>query len=98
VDIRRESKTFGEWVAVELCSDSKNQLWIPPGFAHGFLVLSQRADVLYKATTYYDPPSDRSILWKDADIGIEWPVDGEDPQLSAKDRDATSLVQAELFN
>lgn len=98
VDIRRNSKTFGRWVAAELSADNKKQLWIPPGFAHGFLVLSASADVLYKATTYYDPPSDRSILWNDADIGIEWPADGEAPQLSAKDRDATSLTHAELYD
>jgi dTDP-4-dehydrorhamnose 3,5-epimerase len=98
VDIRRSSATFGKWVGVELSDDDKSQLWIPPGFAHGFLVLSDSADVLYKATTFYDPPSDRSILWSDTDIGIEWPLDGREPALSTKDQTALSLAQAELFD
>ncbi|MCP4307372.1 MAG: dTDP-4-dehydrorhamnose 3,5-epimerase [bacterium] len=98
VDIRRSSPQFGQWVGVELSADNKHQLWIPPGFAHGFLVLSESADVLYKATTYYDPPSDRSILWNDPDIGIDWPLDGIEPLLSDKDRDAVPLEQADLYD
>ena len=98
VDIRRSSATFGKWVAAELSSDNQHQLWIPPGFAHGFLVLSETADVLYKATAYYDTPSDRSMLWNDPEIGIEWPVAGTDPVLSDKDRNAVPLAQADLFD
>lgn len=98
VDIRRSSATFGKWVAAELSSDNQHQLWIPPGFAHGFLVLSETADVLYKATAYYDAPSDRSMLWNDPEIGIEWPVAGTDPVLSDKDRNAVPLAQADLFD
>ncbi len=98
VDIRRSSPTFGRWVAAELTADNKHQLWVPPGFAHGFLVLSATADVLYKATTYYDPPSDRSMLWNDPKIGIEWPLEGAEPLLSDKDRNAVPLAQADLFD
>lgn len=98
VDIRRSSPRFGQWVGAELSAENKHQLWIPPGFAHGFLVLSESADVLYKATTYYDPPSDRSILWNDPDIGIDWPLDGVEPLLSDKDRTAMRLAQADLYD
>ena len=98
VDIRRSSPQFGQWVGAELSAENKHQLWIPPGFAHGFLVLSESADVLYKATTYYDPPSDRSILWNDPDIGIDWPLDGVEPLLSDKDRTAMRLAQADLYD
>jgi dTDP-4-dehydrorhamnose 3,5-epimerase len=98
VDIRRSSPRFGQWVGAELSAANKHQLWIPPGFAHGFLVLSESADVLYKATRYYDPPSDRSILWNDPDIGIDWPLDGVEPLLSDKDRTAMRLAQADLYD
>jgi len=96
VDIRRSSPTFGKHVTVELSGENKWQLWIPAGFAHGFMVLSESADLLYKATTYYDPPSDRSIVWNDPDLGIEWP--DIEPLLSDKDRDAVPLAQADLYD
>ncbi len=96
VDIRKSSPTFGQWVGVELTEDNFRQLWTPLGFAHGFLVLSDSADFLYKTTDYYAPEFERSILWNDPTIGIQWPLDGE-PQLSAKDKVALPLAQAEIF-
>lgn len=96
VDIRRSSATFGQWVGTELSEDNKYQLWIPPGFAHGFVVLSDSADVLYKTTDYYAPAFERSILWNDPAIGIAWPVKNE-PRLSAKDRQSPPFAKAELF-
>ncbi|MDJ0923766.1 MAG: dTDP-4-dehydrorhamnose 3,5-epimerase [Acidimicrobiia bacterium] len=97
VDIRRSSATFGRWVGCELSAANKSQLWVPPGFAHGFLVLSEVADVLYKATTFYDAPSDRSIRWDDPDIGIEWPLGEIEPTLSAKDMKGVPLASADVF-
>ncbi len=96
VDIRKSSPTFGQWVGVELTEDNFRQLWTPLGFAHGFLVLSDSADFLYKTTDYYAPEFERIILWNDPTIGIQWPLDGE-PQLSAKDKVALPLAQAEIF-
>jgi len=96
VDIRRSSETFGEWFAVELSEDNFKQLWIPPGFAHGFLALTDSADLVYKVTDYYSPNHDRSIRWDDPDIGIEWPLDGE-PILSDKDAAAPYLAEADVF-
>jgi len=97
VDIRKSSPTFCQWVGVELTEDNCRQLWTPPfGFAHGFLVLSDSADLLYKTTDYYSPEFERSILWNDPTIGIQWPLDGE-PQLSTKDRVALPLAKAEIF-
>ncbi len=96
VDIRKSSPTFGQWVGVELTEDNCRQLWTPPGFAHGFLVLSDSADLLYKTTNYYSPEFERSILWNDPTIGIQWPLDGE-PQLSTKDRVALPLAKVEIF-
>ncbi len=96
VDIRKSSPTFGQWVGVELTESNCRQLWAPPGFAHGFLVLSDNADFLYKTTDYYAPEFERSILWNDPTIGIKWPLDKE-PQLSTKDKAALPLVQAEIF-
>ena len=96
VDIRKSSPTFGQWVGVELTEDNFRQLWTPLGFAHGFLVLSDSADFLYKTTDYYAPEFERSILWDDPTIGIQWPLDGE-PQLSTKDKVALPLAQAEIF-
>lgn len=98
VDVRRSSPRFGQWAGVELTEDNHRQLWIPPGFAHGFLVLSESADFLYKTTDYYAPQFERSILWNDPDIGIDWPLAGRDPVLSAKDREAPRLSGAELFD
>ncbi len=96
VDIRRNSPTFGHWVANNLSAENKKQMWIPVGFAHGFQVLSDYAEVLYKTTDYYAPEHERSILWNDAQIGIEWPLDGE-PRLSAKDAKGIPFAKAELF-
>jgi dTDP-4-dehydrorhamnose 3,5-epimerase len=84
VDIRPSSPTFGRWVGVELSADNKRQLWIPPGLAHGFLVVSETAEVLYKATDYYAPAHERTILWNDPTLGIPWPLKGQ-PQVSGKD-------------
>lgn len=96
VDIRRKSPTFGQWVGVELSAENHRQLWIPAGFAHGFLVTSESADFLYKTTEYYAPEHERCILWSDADIGIEWPSQIS-PQLSAKDMAGLSLANAEVY-
>ena len=99
VDVRRSSPQFGQWVGVHLSADNHRQLWVPPGFAHGFLVLSERADFLYKTTDYYAPQFERAVAWNDPDIGIQWPslADGSEPQLSAKDRAAPKLIDAEVF-
>lgn len=95
VDIRQGSATFGQWVGTELSEDNHRQLWIPPGFAHGFMVLSDSADFLYKTTDYYAPAHERCIAWNDPDIGIDWPA-GLTPQLSAKDQGGKRLVDAEV--
>jgi dTDP-4-dehydrorhamnose 3,5-epimerase len=94
VDIRRSSPTFGQWVGVELTEDNQHQLWVPPGFAHGFVVLSESADFLYKTTDYYAPQHERSIAWNDPSIGISWPAlaQGQQPLLSAKDSAAPLLA------
>jgi dTDP-4-dehydrorhamnose 3,5-epimerase len=97
VDIRRSSPTFGKWVGVELSEDNHRQFWIPPGFAHGFMALTDTADFLYKTTAYYAPTHDRSIAWNDTDIGIQWPDLGRAPDLSAKDAVAKRLADADVF-
>ena len=97
VDIRKSSGTFDKWVGVELTEENHRQFWMPPGFAHGFVVLSDSADFLYKTTDYYAPEHERCILWNDPTIGIEWPVQGE-PQLSDKDKEGCLLLQAEVFS
>ena len=97
VDIRRTSATFGQWVGVELSADNHRQLWVPPGFAHGFLVLSESADFLYKTTDYYAPAHERSIAWNDPAIGIDWPALDAAPLLSGKDQAAALLADAEVF-
>jgi len=96
VDVRRNSATFGKWVGVILSAANKRQLWVPPGFAHGFLVLEDHTEFLYKTTDYYAPQYERCIRWDDPDIGIDWPLDGT-PLLSAKDQVGVSLTQAEVF-
>lgn len=97
VDIRKNSPTFGQWVGVELAGDNHHQLWIPPGFAHGFVVLSEYADFLYKTTDYYAPQHERCIIWNDPDLAIVWPdMDGL-PALSAKDAMGKPFRQAEVF-
>ena len=96
VDIRKGSLTFGHWVGEVLSESNKKQLWIPPGFAHAFLTLSESADFLYKTTDFYSPESERCIKWNDPQIGIAWPFDGN-PLVSAKDAQGVPLSQAELF-
>lgn len=96
VDIRRGSPTFGDWVGVELSADNKKQLWVPPDFAHGFLVVSEAAQVLYKTTDYYAPECERSIRWDDPELAISWPRLGFSPVLSVKDNEASWLSNAEL--
>lgn len=98
VDVRRSSPTFGRWVGVELSAGNHRQLWIPPGFAHGFLVLSESADFLYKTTDYYAPETEGAVRWDDPALGIEWPEAGVTPQLSAKDQSAPLLAQARTFD
>lgn len=95
VDLRRDSPTFGKWQGDYLSADNKRMLWIPPGFAHGFLVLSDSADFLYKTTDYYAPEHERAILWNDPDLAIDWPLTGT-PILSAKDRAAARFRDADL--
>lgn len=97
VDIRKTSPTFGAWVGVELSEENHKQLWIPPGFAHGFIVTSESADFLYKTTEYYSPENERSIAWNDQAICIDWPKNII-PILSAKDQVGKSLENAELFD
>lgn len=92
VDVRRSSATFGQWVASELSEENHAQLWIPPGFAHGFLVLSDVADTLYKVTDRYDPSSERTLLWDDAAVGVAWPSIAAPLVLSEKDRAGTPLA------
>jgi dTDP-4-dehydrorhamnose 3,5-epimerase len=96
VDLRRASPTFGRWFGTVLSAEKGNQLWIPPGFAHGFLTLSETADVLYKASDYYAPDCERTIAWDDPALAIDWPLQGP-PLLSAKDSAAPTLAQAETF-
>ncbi|MDP9142840.1 MAG: dTDP-4-dehydrorhamnose 3,5-epimerase [Pseudomonadota bacterium] len=98
VDIRRGSKTFGRWVGVLLSADNKRQLWVPPGFAHGFYVTSDVAEVVYKVNAYYSPEHDRGIRWNDPAIGIDWPLANQmEPLLSGKDRITPMLAQADTF-
>ena len=85
VDIRKSSATFGEWVGINLSSDNKRQLWVPPGFAHGFYVTSKKAELCYKCTAYYRPEDDYSLLWNDPDVSIKWPLISPEPLLSSKD-------------
>ena len=85
VDIRPDSETFGKWIGEELCGDQRSSLWIPEGFAHGFVVLSDEADVLYKTTEFYSPENERCIRWDDNDLDVEWPLSGKAPLVSAKD-------------
>lgn len=93
VDIRKSSPTFGQWVGAELSEDNQHQLWVPPGFAHGFVVLSESADFLYKTTDYYAPEHERCIAWNDPQLAIRWPYEGE-PKLSAKDAQGVALARA----
>jgi len=97
VDIRRSSPTFGKWVGAVLSAENKQQLWIPTGFAHGFITLSETAEFVYKTTDFYSAKSERCIAWNDPQIAIEWPFEGE-PLLSAKDQQGVALCQADVFD
>jgi dTDP-4-dehydrorhamnose 3,5-epimerase len=97
VDLRRSSPTFGRWVGQVLSAENKLQMWIPEGFAHGFVVTSENAEFLYKTTDFWAPEHERCIAWNDPELAIEWPLQG-DPELSGKDRLGTSLKEAELFS
>ena len=96
VDIRKQSPTFGKWISCILSAENKKQLWVPVGFAHGFLVLSEVAEVLYKTTDYYAPNHERSIIWNDPDLAIDWPI-SEEPIISAKDKQGVKFKDAEVF-
>ncbi|MDR0996621.1 MAG: dTDP-4-dehydrorhamnose 3,5-epimerase [Zoogloeaceae bacterium] len=98
VDIRRSSPRFGQWVGAVLSAENKRQLWIPPGFAHGFLCLSERAQFLYKATDYYAPQYERCIAWNDPAIGVDWPFDKAQLLLSDKDKTGVPLADAEVYD
>jgi dTDP-4-dehydrorhamnose 3,5-epimerase len=97
VDVRRSSPTFGRWHGVMLSESNRRQFWVPAGFAHGFVVLSESADFLYKTTDYYAPEHERCIAWNDPAVGIDWPLGGIEPKLSAKDQAGVALAQAEVF-
>ncbi len=96
VDLRASSPSFGRWVGVELSAENRRQIWVPPGFAHGFVVTSERAECLYKTTDYWAPAHERSLLWNDPALAIAWPLQGE-PVLSAKDSAAVRLAEADTF-
>lgn len=96
VDLRRSSATFGQWVSAHLSAENKHQLWVPEGFAHGFVVLSDTAEFLYKTTDYYAPAHERCIVWNDATLAIQWPA-GIQPILSAKDAQGKPFIEAEVF-
>ena len=98
VDLRRGSPRFGRWVGVELSAENQRQLWVPPGFGHAFVVLSETADFLYKTTDYWYPEHERSVVWDDPDLAIDWPLDGAVPQLAAKDAQAPRLAEAEVYD
>lgn len=97
VDVRKNSPTFGKWVGVILSAANKRMFWVPKGFAHGFLVLSDYADFLYKTSDFYDPSSERSIQWNDPDLAIDWPLLGNTPVLSAKDQNGVPFKDAEVY-
>jgi len=96
IDIRRSSPTFGRWVGMELSAENRRMLWIPPGFAHGFLVMSDSAEFLYKTTDYWYPEHERTLLWNDPALAIEWPLDGP-PTVAAKDAAGRPLASADLY-
>jgi dTDP-4-dehydrorhamnose 3,5-epimerase len=97
VDMRRSSPNFGKWVGVELGEENNRQLWVPPGFAHGFVVLSESADFLYKTTDYYAPAHERALKWDDPSVGVEWPLGDIVPSLSAKDQQGKALADCDTF-
>ena len=96
VDLRRSSPNFGKWLGVELSAENKRQVWIPPGFAHGFIVTSESAEFLYKTTDYWFPEYERILLWSDTTVGVRWPIDGA-PKLAAKDAAGKALAEADVF-
>ncbi len=98
VDLRRSSPTFGRWVGLTLSADDRRQVWVPPGFAHGFYVLSDWAEVRYKVTDFYNPEQERTLLWNDPAVGVAWPLQGGSPLLSAKDARGSPLAKAEGFD
>jgi len=98
VDLRRSSPTFGRWVGITLSAQSHRQIWIPPGFAHGYFALSDWVEVLYKVTDFYDPESERTLIWNDPEVAVRWPLhEGRKPLLSPKDAQGLPLSKAELF-
>lgn len=97
VDLRRSSPRFGQWVGVELSAANKRMLWVPPGFAHGFLALQDGTELLYKCTDFYAPEHERALLWSDPAIGVDWPIEGIEPSLSGKDAAGVPLVEAETY-
>ena len=98
VDLRRSSPTFGTWQGVELSAANKRMFWVPPGFAHGFVALEDGTDFLYKCTALYEPAHEHSLLWNDPAVGIEWPLEGIEPQLSGKDKAGSPLSEIEAFS
>jgi dTDP-4-dehydrorhamnose 3,5-epimerase len=99
VDLRRSSPTFGQWVGATLSAQNHRQIWVPPGFAHGFYVLSDWAEVTYKVTAFYNPEAERTLIWDDPEVGIHWPLlEGRKPLLSPKDAQGRRLAQADLFS
>jgi len=98
VDLRKSSATFGKWVGVELTEENKRQMWVPPGFAHGFLTLSESADFLYKTTDYYAPQFECCIAWDDPALAVAWPLSGELPQVSVKDQRGVAFANAQVFD
>jgi len=98
VDLRAGSPTFGRWVGVELSAENKRMFWVPPGFAHGFVSLEDNSDFLYKCTAFYEPASEHSLMWNDPVVGIKWPLEGIEPQLSAKDKAGKLLRQVEALS
>lgn len=97
VDVRRASPTFGQWVGVELSAANKRMFWVPPGFAHGFVSLEDETDFIYKCVGYYDPANEHSLLWNDPAVGIDWPLEGLEPQLSGKDKAGKPLNEVEAY-
>jgi len=97
VDMRKSSEQFGQWFGVSLTGTNKRQLWVPPGFAHGFLVVSESADFQYKCTDFYAPEHERSLIWNDPDVGIEWPLGDMQPQLAEKDKTGLNFTDCETY-
>ena len=97
VDLRKSSKHFSRWIGVVLSAENKKQVWVPPGFAHGFYVMSESAELLYKCTEYYDPEDDHCLLWNDKTVGVDWPLLDSSPYLSDKDKNAQQLSEAAVY-